>query len=188
LKNWNNISKYIKILDILDDTYSKTKNSLDENITFTIWILKILEWYTSNEKNTEEKIINTNTVKQEKKEEKQIIDIIQKAKKEELKVEDIWDIFWWNELVEEKNQAFSSSNSIPNFDTNTFITKLKENWIKSANINTLKNSELSLDNNILNIKTTNAFLKKTIDKEEVITLFSKVVTDMWIEDPKINIT
>jgi DNA polymerase III gamma/tau subunit len=36
LKIGENISDYIKVLDILDDTYSKTKNSLDENITFLI--------------------------------------------------------------------------------------------------------------------------------------------------------
>ena len=69
LKRWNNISKYIQILDILDDTYSKTKNSLDENITFTIWILKILEWYSSESIIVEKKAINKNNIKQEIKEE-----------------------------------------------------------------------------------------------------------------------
>jgi hypothetical protein len=38
----NDISNYIEILDILDDTYTKTKHSLDENTTFLIGILKIL--------------------------------------------------------------------------------------------------------------------------------------------------
>jgi len=42
IKNNEDISDYIKILDILDETYSKTKNSLDENTTFLIWILKIV--------------------------------------------------------------------------------------------------------------------------------------------------
>ncbi|MDP2396478.1 MAG: hypothetical protein Q8S84_08520 [bacterium] len=41
----NDVTKYIEILDTLDETYSKTKNSLDENTTFLIGILKILNSY-----------------------------------------------------------------------------------------------------------------------------------------------
>jgi hypothetical protein len=36
IKDSENIIKYIEILDILDDSYSKTKNSLDENTTLII--------------------------------------------------------------------------------------------------------------------------------------------------------
>ena len=45
LKN-KDINTYLKILDILDDTYTKTKNSLDENTTFLIGILKLVSNYT----------------------------------------------------------------------------------------------------------------------------------------------
>jgi DNA polymerase-3 subunit gamma/tau len=42
LKNWSEVWDYLRIIEILDETYIKTKNSLDENTTFMIGILKIL--------------------------------------------------------------------------------------------------------------------------------------------------
>ena len=220
LKSWKNILEYIKILDILDDTYSKTKNSLDENITFTIWILKILDSYNiensktlSNNKNINENNyilndeeenlqINNNSIKKTDKEsifKKDNEDLsnsikvenkntIEQKKNDELKIEDIWDIFWNEENTAVNTEKSLKDNNNWNFNKDIFIAKLKEYWVKSANINTIRNSILSLDNDILNIKTTNAFLKKTINKEEVISLFSKCLTDMWIENPKINIS
>jgi hypothetical protein len=38
-----NIWEYLKVIEILDETYTKTKNSLDENTTFIIGILKVIE-------------------------------------------------------------------------------------------------------------------------------------------------
>ena len=176
LKKWKNINKFINILDILDETYSKTKNSLDENITFTIWILKILDWHNSkkgiivDERTKEIKKSNLNSSDfQEKK-------IKTKNKEEEIKIKeeitknDISDVFW--------NEDFNSDN---------FINKLKENWVSSANINTIKNSILSFKNNTLTIKTKNLFLKKTINKNESIVLFTKSLLDIWVDSPKINI-
>ncbi|MDD3646042.1 MAG: DNA polymerase III subunit gamma/tau [Candidatus Gracilibacteria bacterium] len=40
-----NINSYLKVLSTLDETYSKTKNSLDENTTFLIGVLKIVSAY-----------------------------------------------------------------------------------------------------------------------------------------------
>jgi hypothetical protein len=42
IKSGENIDKYINILEELDSTYSKTKSSIDENTTFLIGILKII--------------------------------------------------------------------------------------------------------------------------------------------------
>ena len=183
LKKWNNIIKYIKILDILDDTYSKTKNSLDENITFTIWILKILEWYTNNEKVTEEKKENIKLTKQEKKEEKEIINTIQKSKKEELKAEDIWNIFGDEIIKKDDNKPGWIA-----FDSNSFINKLKENWAKWWLTMNIRAATITIDNNILTIKTKTSFARKWIDNSDNLNLMTKSLIDMWIEDPKINIT
>lgn len=190
LKKWSNIIKYIEILNILDDTYSKTKNSLDENITFTIWILKIINWYSNNnlENNNSKKIIYNNIIQEKLKPEKKNIPdntIVKKWEEKELDMKDIWDIFWNN--IKENNTVIEVKNDW-DFDINKFITKLKENWVKSANINTIRNSKLDLINWSLNIKTTNTFFKKTLDKDEVIQLFSKSLLDLWIENIKINIS
>lgn len=187
IKKWEKITKYINILDILDDSYSKTKNSLDENITFTIWILKILDGFVKNQETkinkknnilpTQEKVtITKNEIKKEA-----------PIENNEISNEDIWDIFW-TEPVIEKNKKEKENYTTWNFDVNKFINKLKDNWAKSANINTIKNSKLSLNNDTLLIKTSNSFLMRSINKAEVITIFSKTLSDIWIEDIKINIT
>jgi len=41
-KEWKDIKNILLVLDILDTTYTKTKSSLDENITFLIGVLKII--------------------------------------------------------------------------------------------------------------------------------------------------
>jgi hypothetical protein len=43
LKKGEDVSELLKIIEILDETYSKTKYSLDENTTFIIGILKVIE-------------------------------------------------------------------------------------------------------------------------------------------------
>jgi hypothetical protein len=52
LRENKSYEKELFILEILDETYTKTKNSLDEKITFLSGILRII----SSEKNIEEEI------------------------------------------------------------------------------------------------------------------------------------
>lgn len=185
IKSWDDIISYIKILDVLDEAYSKSKNSLDENTTFTIAILKILSWY-SQEINSNIKQ-NPKSIKKEVKQENKTIEV-KKEIEEELNHEDINDVFWWfdSENIVKSNKEENSSNW--GFDKESFFTKLKENWAKSANINTLKSaSSLIMDWTTLKINITNAFLKNTIDKSEIITLFIKSLEDIWIENPSIEI-
>ncbi len=186
LTKWWEITKYIRILDILDDSYTKTKHSLDENITFIIGILKILDSYTEiNPLNTKTQTINNTVTKKT-----EIINTVAKeevknVKKEELSHKDIWDIFWDEPIIQEIK---SDTIDLWTFDVKLFIEKLKNNWVKSSNINTIKNSKLNLTGNILKIQTTNAFLKKTIDKNDIIGLFIKSLSDMWITESKIDIS
>jgi len=84
LRENKNYEKELLILEILDETYTKTKNSLDEKITFLSGILKII----SSEKNIEEEI------ELPKKEEKQVEVFQKKEKVEEIITNDmIEDIF-----------------------------------------------------------------------------------------------
>jgi DNA polymerase-3 subunit gamma/tau len=99
IKKWEDISDYITILDTLDDAYSKTKNSLDENITFLVWVLKILNWY-----NPENNIIEASNIQKSKPEVKNIEKITtakqtenttsNKVEKKEISNEDLDDVFW----------------------------------------------------------------------------------------------
>jgi hypothetical protein len=84
LRENKSYEKELFILEILDETYTKTKNSLDEKITFLSGILKII----SLGKNIEEEI------KPIKKEEKQA-EVFQKKEKveENISSDMIEDIF-----------------------------------------------------------------------------------------------
>lgn len=189
IKSKEEVYDYIKVLDILDEAYSKSKNSLDENITFTIGILKILSWYESSVISQKENNIKTikkvetiktenNTINKEK---------LEENIKEELNHDDINDLFWWidEESIESKKETNESTWS---FDKETFLLKLKENWAKSWNINTLKNSStFVLEENILKININNAFLKNTIDKSEILKLLIKSLEDIWVTNPSVEI-
>lgn len=101
VKNEKNISNLINIFDILDETYTKTKNSLDENTTFLVWILKII-WDTSNK--------NYNTIKiEENKKEKAPFNKVEKK--------DFWNnnseeiILEWHK-VEEQDFDLNDLNDI----------------------------------------------------------------------------
>ena len=189
LKKWNNITKYIKILDTLDDSYSKTKNSLDENITFTIWILKILDWYTTNaipatKVDTVNSVAKTETNTPKPVTIKNNPTIKVEAKVEEIKPEDIWDVFWDINEPDVKEVV----NTWKAFDSNWFIAKLKENWAKWGLTMNIRAATININANTLNIKTKTSFAKKGIDNSDNINLMTKSLTDMWIVDPKINIT
>lgn len=58
IKSGEDIWNIVKIFDILDETYTKTKNSLDENTTFTVGILKII-WNISTQNNSGNENIQT---------------------------------------------------------------------------------------------------------------------------------
>lgn len=189
LKNNWDITQYIRILDILDDTYSKTKNSLDEIITFTIWILKIINWYNenviiNNTSNKSTQIIEKKEIIVEKKE------IIVEKKQDKVKVnieenteishDDIWDIFWNEETKNIENNG--------DFNIDNFIEKLKNNWAKWWLTMNIRWANIWLSNNVLNINTKTQFAKKGIDTADNLNLLVKTLSDIWVVDPKINIT
>ena len=179
LKNWWDISKYIKILDILDETYSKTKNSLDENITFTIWVLKILNWYTEQqvivEKNNNP-ILNSFPLQ-----EKEATKTIEKKEKvkEEISHEDVWDIFW-EELVKEEIKKAEATPVWWSFNTVNFINKLKENWAKWGLTIIFKLAKVNINWNDFTISIWNKMQITTIDNN--INIIKKSLEDLWFNN------
>lgn len=128
LRSEKEIGNHISILEELDNTYSKTKNSLDENTTFLIWILKIINPIQTlikpikEEKNTESVskiVINNGEYKR-----KQI------DNKEEIKIDDISNIFpeESDKKIEIKKENIKEKSSI--FDKKLLIKTLKEIWVK----------------------------------------------------------
>ena len=182
LKNKKEISDLINIFEILDETYAKTKYSLDENTTFLVWILKII-W---NYKNTEiiEKIPTKNISKKEEK----IENHVKKIEKEELKEEDLNDIFWeidFSESKLENTEKLEKSNW--NFDLEKFILEVKQNWWKWALTMSLRWIIFSLEEKILRFEPKTKMARLNLENAENRVVMLKSLEDLWFKDFKIII-
>ncbi len=181
IKSKSNIADYINILDILDDAYAKTKHTLDENTTFTIGLLKILNWAKIADTIESNDLI---VEKKSKKEEKIIIE--KKEPIKEVTHDDIDDIFWDESNTDNKDN--DSKNNISNFDSKKFISKLKENWAKWWLTMCIRWVELSISWNILIIKISTKIQKSQIENTDNSTIIVKSLSDMWFKNPSIQIT
>ena len=182
LKNKKEISDLINIFEILDETYAKTKYSLDESTTFLVWILKII-W---NYKNTEiiEKIPTKNISKKEEK----IENHVKKIEKEELKEEDLNDIFWEIDFSESKlknTEKLEKSNW--NFDLEKFILEVKQNWWKWALTMSLRWIIFSLEEQILRFEPKTKMARLNLENAENRVVMLKSLEDLWFKDFKIII-
>ena len=182
LKNKKEISDLINIFEILDETYAKTKYSLDENTTFLVWILKII-W---NYKNTEiiEKIPTKNISKKEEK----IENHVKKIEKEELKEEDLNDIFWeidFSESKLENTEKLEKSNW--NFDLEKFILEVKQNWWKWALTMSLRWIIFSLEEQILRFEPKTKMARLNLENADNRVVMLKSLEDLWFKDFKIII-
>ena len=185
LKHNEQISDYIKIIDVLDETYTKTKNSLDENTTFIIWVLKIVTDYNQNIKEISNPVIvQKREVITPKIEERKVEKIVLENKVKELSWDDIFDVFGTS-----NNENTISANTInsSNFDSILFIDNLKKSWAKWAVTMALRWAKVDFINGVLNIKVASAITKKSLENADSISLMHAVLGEMWFNDIKINL-
>lgn len=184
----NDVTKYIEILDTLDETYSKTKNSLDENTTFLIGILKILNSYNTKKvietvqvNNIQTSTIPTNNTKE---------NIVEEIA---ISPDDLSDIFWWdddevvNNSTSKENNSSENNWNKSNFDLATFRQKLKDNWAKWWLVLALPAAKIELYWTTLSIWTTTKIQKwqfENIDNQNIIL---KSLADMWIQNVNIKL-
>lgn len=191
LKNNNNISIYISLLEKLDDTYGKTKNSLDENTTFLIWLLKIVSQYSQAINNVIPDSVKTNTHFEKKSspvvDNKQVENKIKTEIKSTISHDDAFDIFWWEsesaEKVEKTSDIKIENNSL---DSNKFIIELKNIWAKWALTMALRWSGLELIWNILIIRTKTKIASWQVSNLDNINLMIQALINMWITNPEIK--
>lgn len=197
IKNNFDISKYIDLLEKLDDTYGKTKTSLDENTTFTIGILKIISNYSINQTkeiidNKTQEVIKINKVQeiinQPLKSPVSNIDIPKEAikeVKETISENDAFDVFGsQNDEISKKVISVKSWNN--SLDSNKFITELKNIWAKWALTMALRWSWLELIWNTLIIRTKTKIASWQIANQDNISLMCNALEKMWIENPEIK--
>jgi len=194
LKNNENILEYIKILDILDETYSKTKNSLDENTTFLIWILKIVSWYENSPLSPALSPQGRKVIEQV--ENKNILKIYNK---EEISSSDIDDIFGWDEEEKENlniihhptGASFNTKGSIEKsnieFDKELYINTLKKNWAKAMVLMSLRWAYLKLSWTDLEIKFKTKFALNSVNNPDTISLLNWWLISMWMNNISIKL-
>ncbi|MDD2870995.1 MAG: DNA polymerase III subunit gamma/tau [Candidatus Gracilibacteria bacterium] len=191
----NDITKYIDILDILDDTYSKTKNSLDENTTFLIGILKILNGYNNKIIHTQNNIqtINTGNTSNTRQAEptKNKVEKHENNVKDTISHDDVFDIFGDEPSTDSQtNNQVDSNTSNTNstrFDTNTFKIKLKENGAKGGLVLAIPAAEIELYGDTLSIGTKTKIHRGQFENVDNQNIICKALTEMGIQNPKIKL-
>jgi len=179
LEKWKNISAILNTLDILDKTYTNTKYSLDENTTFLIWILKIINWgdidlplekketHTSSGMTMGLPPYSSSTSLKSKEREK---------KDKEITQDDIWDIFW-----EKKENKIKNLNIKNEFDKELFIKKIKENWGKWWLTMWIRGAEVNVVWENLNFKFKTSFALKQVNSPDNLNLLNKSLESLWLD-------
>ena len=206
VKSWQKYWELLNILEILDETFIKSKNSMDEKVTLLSWILKIImnEDFPSKsekvQKNEEKnipqkssdnkiKITSVPQINLENSSQKNI------KIKNDLDLNEVENIFWNDEIDEnfDLNEVFpddfeenNSQNSWWNsdFDKNILIEKIKSLWWKATIISAIKLWTCELNNQILKIQTKNSFDKKNLSNEEAFWVIWKALEEMelwWVK-------
>ncbi len=207
LKSGKNISNHIKTLEILDDTYAKTKNSLDENTTFLIWVLKIVTHYVPVEnaviqKQPAQKTSATSSMKAVEKKvvTEEIPPVVNQplmnphvtsepAMIPNVSVDDAFDIFSDDATAENPadiQESVSAKAKTP-FDTKSYIDTLKNAWAKWGLTMALRGSEIYLQGSKLHVKTKTKIAAGQVDNVDNKTLMVRALWDMGIENPELVI-
>lgn len=197
LKENKDISTLVKIFENLDETYWKTKNSLDEDTTFLVWILKIIWWVNNsplgNKPITSEKIIiqeKKETIIPENKVEEKIFS--QNENSFSLDTTDLDDIFGEEESFSPKTEEKKflepkKEVNFWNFSAETFVAKIKENWWNWALTMSLRAANFWKWENILEITPANKMWRLNISKVENLPIMMKSLEDLGFENYKITI-
>ena len=181
------MAEIINLYGFITQTYTKTKNSLDENTTFIIWVLKIVTDYNHNIKEINKPVsVQKKEIITPKIEEKKVEEIVLENKTEELSWEDIFDVFGTSN--DENNISVNSINTNnSSFDSILFIDNLKKSWAKWAITMALRWAKIDFSNSVLNIKVASVITKRSLENADSISLMHAILGEMWFNDIKINL-
>lgn len=175
VRKWEDIQKHLYVLDILDEAYIKTKNSLDENTTFLIAVLKIVTGYDSSSN-----IIKKEVKGIEQKKEKVVPERkTTEENKEELSVDDVDDIFG-SSAVQEPAPIISSSTekkedifqNDQDFNITEYLNILKKNGAKAMVTMSVKWATASLKWDNLELRFKTKFALNSVNNPDTISLLN----------------
>lgn len=193
VKEQKDYKDYLIIFEILEDYYIKRKNSFDPKTTFTVWVLKVisvLNWGYNSIWNTS-KIESQKEIPKTKKIESKDKKNTEKKQEifQELEIDDVVDIFSNDEadLSNNKKVKEITQKSNSDFNKELFIWELKKLKAKWAITMSIRSSNISLNNNILTIKTSRTIPFKQLSSLESINILNTCLKNMWYNDIKIEI-
>lgn len=181
IKNNASFWNLMHILETLDEFYAKTKNTLDEKVTFLTAILKLI----SNETPHEQVVIQ--------KVEKKVEVKPAKVEKNEVKEEEpfsIEDIFWETPVKQTEKIPVESEvfNNSWNADTKEkLIIALREIGVKWAVIMWVKWARIEVNGNDVTFHLATKFAYNGLNSPEVLTSLSVGLWKIGIESPNIHL-
>lgn len=181
VKAWKQIHELLDILSLLDETYTKTKQSFDEEITFLTGILKIISW-----KQVKDNFEPSKKQEEIKKDPPTITETkIQKKNKEESQISEneIFDIFGSQEQEKIKKVSPWSQS----FDKEAFISQLKQAWMKGAILNTFRGAAFKLEGKTLFVQTASKFALWTLDIEKNLPTYKETLSQLWYSIEELSI-
>lgn len=195
IKEKKDFKNHIIIFEVLNETYIRRKDSFDPKSTFLVWTLKaisILNWDYNDFWNIKEIKSKNKTI--EKIEEYEKENTKKDEKIQDLEIDDVINIFWNNEVfLKEKEEKWELKEQIlqkeenSNFDTEVFISKLKELKAKWSLIMSIRSSNINLNNNVLTIQTSWKIPFKQLSLRNSINLINQSLLNMWYNEVKIEI-
>ncbi len=198
-QSWD-ISEKILILESLEETLRKTKNSFDENLTIKIGLLKILGWNTKN--NTQIPPLSQTLFKEkEGASDKKTLSSLRGIdwKKEENReslpektgdmFSQVHDIFAESssEDTEPSPQTQKKTATKNTFDITAFIWAVKSAWGKAALVMSLKGSKIELWGDTLTITGNTKISRNTLEKPEHKEMLLEIWETFWTPFSSLNI-
>lgn len=191
IENDKIVKKHIFLLETLEESYIKSKNSFDQKTTFLVGIIKCVKNATLIEQ-TQDIIPTNNTPQKENK-----IPVENKnnsiEKKEEISHDDIFDVFGDTlPLIPTQSKGKASDNEVGGvtswkFNIETLITELKKIWAKWALTMSLRWSTFQFDGKQLIIYTKTKISLKQIATSDNTALITSALQNIWFLDINIEV-
>lgn len=179
LKKWDEIHSITEVIEILDDTFMKSKNAFDEQITFLSGILRILQekgkYYKKEEPITPEKTIPKKEEWATKEPERHSHSITEN---------DVLDVFWEEVFPQEKEEQINISSQT--FKKDIYIQNLKEKGMKGSIIISLKWATFSESNGEIKVKLASSIALKSLELEKNIGIYHEALHNIWAQNSKLH--
>lgn len=194
-KNTQNFNHLFNIWDILNESYIKSKNSFDENLSFEIAIMKIISDFKNNDFNWEfsHKTIKTSPKKESPQEyikkDEHAEELIENKPEEDTELSadfanDLFDNPAPEVIKDDPIEVGVSWNSDLKSQISQVLKQESQKWILQMAINA---SDIFEQEWILVINPKNGLSRDNLKKSENLDIITNVLEKIWKQNLKINI-